>query len=167
MYTRTIALLISICALSMVSYAQTSGMNIVLMDGSVRNILQVDAKFQSPSDPGPVRVRIGKLPARTLAGCMASTDFSAAVKMNTRMYQASYDQTTGTARFSFGVEREMKESGEKGGTESSCHVVRWASSDGSVDGRDFLIWQRGNSPNAQMQDGSVRSISHSISNGTW
>jgi hypothetical protein len=54
--------------------------------------------------------------------------------------------------FSFGVEREMKESGEKGGTEDlliggNTELVSPGSTgdgdgDGDVDGRDFLVWQR-------------------------
>ena len=55
--------------------------------------------------------------------------------MSPRSYYNTYDAATGTDTFSFGVEREMKDSG----TESTCHVVRLSGSE--VDGRDFLIWQ--------------------------
>ena len=47
--------------------------------------------------------------------------------------------------FSFGVEREMKESGEKGGTDGSfVGGVFVAAGDvgGDTDGRDFLVWQK-------------------------
>ena len=177
MTTKLIALLISILAVALPSSAQTGGMQISMMDGSVRNLLEVETEFPLLTDPGEVRVRIAKLPATTFEACMASTDFSSAKRMDPRMYSAVYNQATGRQSFSFGVEREMKYGGgERSGSQSSCHVVRFAGSD--VDGRDFLVWQRNPSIGFALtesifksdaapilQDGSVRFISYSVSTG--
>lgn len=123
-----------------ISYAQQRGALVAGQDGSVRFVAQVDAKFRLASDPGQVRVRVGKLEATTLEACMASTDFSGAVEMNKKLYRASYDHYYHVESFSFGVEREMKEG--SGLNPSTCHVVRF-DGEGNVDARDFLIWQRG------------------------
>lgn len=178
MSTKLIALLITIVAVALPSFAQTGGMQVVMLDGSVRNLLEVETEFPLLTDPGEVRVRIAKLPATTLEECMASTDFSSAKRMDPRMYRAVYNQATGTEHFNFGVEREMKNTGgDPSRSQSSCHVVRFAAS--SVDGRDFLIWQRNPSLSSStlaewifnsdaapvLQDGSVRFIKHSVSNG--
>lgn len=173
MNIKLIALLISIFALALPSLAQTGGIQISMMDGSVRNLLEVETEFPLMTDPGQVRVRIAKLPATTLEACMASTDFSSARRMDPRMYRAVYNQATGRQTFSFGVEREMKNTGgDPSRSQSSCHVVRFAGS--SVDGRDFLVWQKGPTPSdwlfrtdaaALLQDGSVRYIKGSLSRG--
>ena len=111
MYTRSIALLIAIIAFAMTSFSQASVIQVGMLDGSVRNTLQVEVKFYLPNDPGPVTVRMARLRASTRDACLASTDFSSAVLMSPRTYSNSYDSATGTDTFSFGVEREMKESG--------------------------------------------------------
>jgi hypothetical protein len=178
MNTKIIAFFITIVSMSAASssYAQTGGMQIGMLDGSVKNLLQIETEFPLATDPGNVRVRIAKLPAATLEACMASTDFSAAVPMSTRDYVAVYDQATAVERFGFGVEREMKEGPNL--TDSNCHVVRFAG-DGDSDGRDFLIWQRSvrrsaalidpGSENgataAALADGSVRHIQYRTSSG--
>ncbi len=179
MTSKTIAFMIAIFVLGTVGYSQSGGMQIVMLDGSVRNTVQVEAEFALAADPGQVRMRIARLPATTLETCMASTDFSSA--MGRRDYLAEYDRSTGIMYLSFGVEREMKESGEDGSrsvnNNSSCHVIRFGSGC-CEDGRDFLMWQR-NVSNAAlfdgiltpenvmplMQDGSVRFISYSVSGG--
>jgi hypothetical protein len=146
MFSKLIALVVTVFSLSLFSYAQSGGMQVVLVDGSVKT-LRVQTDFPLTTAPSQVRVRIAKLPATTLEACMASMDFSTATRMNPRMYSASYNTATRRQSFSFGVEREMKESGEGSAatTAASCHVVRLALSE--VDGRDFLIWQRGGSFN--------------------
>ena len=181
MTSKTIALMIAMFVLGTVGYSQSGGMQIVMVDGSVRNTVQVEAEFPIAANPGQVRMRIAKLPATTLEACMASTDFSSARPMDRKDYLAEYDASTGIMYLAFGVEREMKESGEDGSrsvnNNSSCHVVRYGSGC-CEDGRDFLMWQR-NVGNAAlfdgiltsenviplMQDGSVRFISYSVSGG--
>ena len=150
MTIRTVALLIAVFALSTASFAQSGGVQVLMMDGSVRGMMIVETKFPLATDPGTPQVRIAKLPARSLDACMASTDFSAAVRMDPRLYSAFYDAATGRETFSFGVEREMKESGEGSATVSSCHVVRFSACC-DVDGRDYLVWQRGASPNSLLE----------------
>lgn len=171
MSTKLLAFIISILALALPSFAQSGGVQVVMLDGSVRNLLEVETEFPLMTDPGQVRVRIAKLPATTLEACMASTDFSSARRMDPRMYRAVYNQATGMQSFSFGVEREMKNTGgDPSRMQSSCHVVRFSGS--SVDGRDFLVWQKGSTLSdwlyqsdaaAVLQDGSVRFIKHSVS----
>ena len=181
MTSKTIALMIATFVLGTVGYSQSGGMQIVMVDGSVRNTVQVEAEFPLAADPGQVRMRIAKLSAASLEACMASTDFSSARPMDRRDYLAVYDASAGVMRLGLNVERYMKESGEDGSrsanNNSSCHVVRFGSGC-CDDGRDFLMWQRNVSNTAVfdgiltpenvstwMQDGSVRFISYSVSGG--
>lgn len=182
MTLKTIALVLAIFVLGTAGYSQAGGMQIVMLDGSVRNTVQVEAEFALAADPGRVKMSIARLPAATLEACMGSTDFSSARPMRPSDYLAVYDPSTGIMRLGFGVEREMKESSiydrSTDNNNSSCHVVRFASGC-CDDGRDFLIWQRNPPSNSAlfdgiltsenvstlMQDGSVRQLSYSISRG--
>ena len=72
--------------------------------------------------------------------------------------------------FSFGVEREMKESGEKAGTDGSFQGgVYVAAGDvgGDTDGRDFLVWQKNVGSDGDEPDGfDFKSIEDGKAPGT-
>ena len=161
-----LAALIAAFVFTTATYGQSGGVTISIADQPDTNRIQIDSVFPTTYNGG-VRVSEARLPATTQLACMASTDFSSAVPMNPARYTVAYDTATNAYLFSFSVERATK---------TSCRIVRF-NNDGDVDGRDFLMWQRGGSPNAlafgeavkegssdaRGSDGSVRMVQYSIS----
>jgi hypothetical protein len=153
------------------SYGQTGGVSVSLSDLPDTKTVRIDAVFPT-SFNGGVRVSEARLPATTQAACLAISDFSSAVPMNRSRFSVGYDAATNSYHFSFSVERAAK---------TSCRIVRFAS-DGDVDGRDFLLWQRGSSPSpvgltneeekessseVRGSDGSVRLLRYSLANNNY
>jgi len=81
-----------------------------------------------------VRLREAIVSARSEAECFESTDFSNARPIGSDRASVSYDDSAGMYKVVWINQSETRE---------SCRVLIGS---GDVDGRDFLIWQRGASP---------------------
>ena len=134
--------IITILGLAIISDGQTTGTFRLTFNGQTTGALQTTT-FKFTGQPNTnIRLFEAVIPARSDAECFASTDFSNATPIGPDRAIVDYDDATGMYKVIWINQSENRE---------SCRVLRGS---GDIDGRDFLVWQRGASVNPALAEGN-------------